>query len=257
MTRRYSLLSLVALCALPVAAFAADGSIKVNFKLEGTAPTPAKLAVDKDAAFCGPKGLVDETIKVGPKNGIQNIVMYMFTTTTKKAPESKAALEALAKEVKVDNMGCRYEPRVTAMHTSQSLVIGNPDPIGHNSKGELFKNQSFNDLIPAGGSVKKTFKEKEPRPMPLSCNIHPWMGGYLLIADHPYFGVSDANGDITIKNVPEGTHTFVIWHETGFVTKGNQKGKASEWKLGKIEVKVAGATDLGEFTIPQDVIKKK
>ncbi len=248
---------LLAALALPLSGFAADGSLKIKFTLEGKAPTPAKLNVDKDKEFCGPKMLVDESIKIGAGNAIQNIVMYMYVAPMKKAPESAAAMAALAKEVKVDNMGCRYEPRITLLHTSQTLIIGNPDPIGHNTNGNTFANPAFNELIPAGGSQKKTLTKNETRPMPLSCNIHSWMGGWILIRDNPYFGVSDKNGDLTIANIPEGTHTFVVWQEkAGFVVKGNQKGKTSEWKLGRMEVKVAGVTELGEFTIPLDVLDK-
>ena len=256
MTRR--LFTLLAIAALATPALAADGSLKLKFKLGGTPPTPAKLKIDKDVDFCGPKMLVDESIKVGASGELQNVVMWMYVAPGKKAPESTGAIAALAKEVKVDNAACRYEPRVTLLHTSQTLVIGNPDPIGHNSKGDTFANPAFNELIPAGGATKKTFNKTESRPMPLACNIHPWMSGWILIRDNPYFGVSDDKGVLTIKNVPEGKHTFVVWQEkAGFVTKATQGAKASEWKNGRMEVEVKGETDLGEFTVPLEVINKK
>ena len=255
---RRSVFALFAAAVLPLAAFGADGNVKLKFTLEGKAPTPAKLVIGKDAAFCGPKMLVDESIKIGSGGGVQNIVMYMFTSPTKKAPVGKSAVEALAKEVKLDNLGCKYEPRVVAMHTSQTLIIGNPDPIGHNTKGDTFSNPAFNELIPAGGSLKKTFTKNESRPMPLACNIHEWMGGYILIRDNPFFGVSNDKGEITIANVPAGDYTFVVWHESpGYVVKANKGGKAVEWKQGKMEVKVAGDTDLGEYTLPLESLQKK
>lgn len=248
----------IAVMAMPAFVSAADGSLKVKFKLGGAAPTPAKLKIDKDGDFCGPKMLVDESIKVGASGELQNIVMWMYVAPGKKAPESAGAVAALAKEVKVDNLGCRYEPRVTLLHTSQTLIIGNPDPIGHNSKGDTFANPAFNELIPAGGSTKKTFAKTESRPMPLACNIHPWMSGWILIRDNPYFGSSNDKGELTIKNIPEGKHTFVVWQEkAGFVIKGAQGAKTSDWKNGRMEVEVKGDTDLGEFTIPLDVINKK
>ncbi|QDU31629.1 hypothetical protein ETAA8_67890 [Anatilimnocola aggregata] len=254
-THRFA--AIVAAILLPTFALAADGSIKIKFKLDGEAPKPAKLTIDKDPAFCGPKMLVDESIKVGKDNALQNVVMYLYLAPGTKAPESAAALAALPKEVTVDNLGCRYEPRVTAMCTTQTLILGNPDPIGHNVKGDFFSNPSFNDLIPAGGSTKKTFAKNENRPMPLACAIHSWMGGYLLVRDNPYFGVSNAEGVLTIPNVPEGKRTFTIWQEkAGFVTKGIQGGKETAWKLGRMEVDVKGAMDLGEFAIPLSLLKK-
>jgi hypothetical protein len=255
-----SLFTVVAAGALfiPAAAFAADGSIKIKFTLDGKAPAPAKIIPDKDVAFCGPKMLVNESLKIGKDGGIQNVAMYLYLAPGTKAPESSAAVAALSKEVKLDNLGCRFEPRVVAMHTSQTLIVGNPDPVGHNTKCDLFANSSFNDLIPAGGSLKKTFTKTESRPMPVACSIHNWMGGYVLIRDNPFFGVSDENGVIEIKNVPEGKRTFTIWQEkAGFVPKAKQKGKEVMWKSGRIEVDVKGATDLGEFQVPLSVFEKK
>ena len=250
--------SLVALAILaPALTFAADGTVKIKFTLDGAVPTPPKIKQDKDVAFCGPKMLVDEGLVVGKEKGIQNIFVYL-TASGAMAPKSEAALKALPKEVKVDNLGCRYEPRVTLLHTSQTLIIGNPDPIGHNSKGDFFKNPGFNDLIPAGGSIKKELKLNESRPLPLSCTIHNWMGGYLLIRDNPFFGASNDKGEVTIANVPEGKHQFTIWHERpGYVTKAKQKGKDVAWALGKITIEVKGETDLGEFLIPVSTFDKK
>jgi hypothetical protein len=245
------ILALVCVCFLsPAITSAADGTLKIRFKYDGQAPKPQPIAGVAGVPFCGPLGLTDESLVVGPKGELQNIVMWMHTTSMNKAPENPAALKAFAKEVKVDNKNCRYEPRITMMHTSQTLVVGNPDPMGHNTKGDLFVNPSFNVLIPAGGSSPFKFPKPERRPMPLGCNIHPWMSGWLLIQDHPYYGASDANGSLTIANIPEGKYTFTIWHEKpGFVKQGKQNGKVSEWKTGRIDVTIAGDTDLGEFLI--------
>jgi hypothetical protein len=247
-----SLLCLAFAVVLLSRSLAAEGTLKVNFKLEGPAPKPKVVAGVGGVAFCGPLGLTDESLVVGKTGGVQNVVMWMHTTSTSKAPDNPAALKPLAKEAKVDNKDCRYQPRVVLVHTSQQLVIGNPDPIGHNSKGDLFANPSFNELIPSGGSAKiKLFTKSESRPMPLACSIHPWMSGWVLIKDHPYFGVSDANGDLKIEYIPEGTYTFVVWHErTGFVQKAKQQGKDVEWKKGQLSVKIAGETNLGEVVVP-------
>jgi hypothetical protein len=79
------------------------------------------------------------------------------------------------------------------------------------------------------------------------------MTAYLLIRDNPYFGTSNAKGELTISNIPEGEYTFVIWHEkTGLVRRAVQDGKRVEWKSGRMEAMIAGDTDLGTFEIPLD-----
>jgi Polysaccharide lyase family 4, domain II len=39
------------------------------------------------------------------------------------------------------------------------------------------------------------------------------MTAYWLVLDHPYFAVTDKDGNFEIKNVPAGTQKLVVWHE--------------------------------------------
>lgn len=179
--------------------------------------------------------------------------MWMWTSPTIKAPENAAATAALAPEVKLKIVGCRFEPHIVLLHTSQKLVIENTDAIGHNSHGLVFANTGFDELIPAGGTFRRNFPKEEPRPLLVGCHIHDWMSGYLSVRDNPYFGISNAKGELTIPHIPDGKHTFVIWQEKkGLVDRGTQDGKRFDWKLGRIEVMIAGDTDLGTFEIPLD-----
>lgn len=241
-----------------ISSLAADGSLKIKFTLEGEAPkAEAVFLHGTDAEFCASKSVVHESLAVGPKKEIQNVVMWLVTAPDQPAPHSEAAIKALAKEVKLQTLGCRYEPHITLVHTSQTLVISNPDPIRHAAKVDLFRNPSFNTLLPVGEAQKREFKEFENRPMPIATCAHLWMGGWILIRDNPYFGVSDAKGVLTIPHIPEGKHTFVIWHEKrGYVAGGTLGGKPQNFKQGKLEVTIAGNTDLGEMTIPLQVLAK-
>ncbi len=46
----------------------------------------------------------------------------------------------------------------------------------------------------------------------IGCNIHDWMSGIILVLPTPHFTVTDASGHYVLEDVPEGTHTLVIWH---------------------------------------------
>jgi hypothetical protein len=54
----------------------------------------------------------------------------------------------------------------------------------------------------------------------LSCNIHPWMRGWI-VATGDAAAVSAADGRFSIDNVPPGTYELRVWHETlkGFSQK--------------------------------------
>ena len=98
----------------------------------------------------------------------------------------------------VDNHGCRFEPHISILRVGQTLVVKNSDPVGHNTKADAFKNTSFNDLIPAGGEIKKIWDQAEVLPVKIGCSIHTWMGGYVLVRANPYAAVTDADVDILL-----------------------------------------------------------
>ena len=47
----------------------------------------------------------------------------------------------------------------------------------------------------------------------MTCDVHDWMKGYIVVADNPYVGVTGAGGKFEIKDVPAGSYTLEIWHE--------------------------------------------
>ncbi|MCU0704315.1 MAG: carboxypeptidase-like regulatory domain-containing protein, partial [Fimbriiglobus sp.] len=54
------------------------------------------------------------------------------------------------------------------------------------------------------------------RPTLFKCDIHPWMQGRLFVFDHPYYTLTDKEGNFELKNVPAGKWRIVYRHETGF-----------------------------------------
>jgi hypothetical protein len=54
----------------------------------------------------------------------------------------------------------------------------------------------------------------------LICNVHPWMSGYVHVFDHPFFAVSDKDGNFTISgDLPDGKYTVEANHlKSGTVT---------------------------------------
>ena len=245
MNKIWAIALLALLAAAP--AFGQEwGNLKAKFVLDGPAPTPAKLKIDKDVEFCGKFGLVDETTKVGKNGELADVVVYLQKKPAQIHPDFEAGLK---EEVKIDNAKCRFDGHVTFVRTGQKLIIGNSDPMGHNTKADFFNNQSFNDLIPAKGSITKVFQKAESTPSQISCSIHPWMSGRLLILDHPYAAVSNEKGELEIKNLPVGKHTFTVWHEPKFVT--NLGGKALK-RGGKWDVEIKkGDNDLGTLKVKQ------
>jgi len=230
-------LTVMSLFVLGLAASAnaqAWGDLEIDVFLKGD-HKPAKINPDKDQAFCGKGMLVEERLTVDPKTkAIANMVVYLQAGGQKVAVHPDYAKTAKEKRT-IDNKNCRFEPHVLAIRTGQPLVIGNADPIGHNTKAEFFDNPSFNDLIPAGGKVEKTFGKPEAGAVKFDCSIHTWMNAFVFVRDDPYIGVSDPKGHISIKNLPAGEWTFVVWNYANLpkVTidgKETTFGRGGKWK---------------------------
>jgi plastocyanin len=241
----------IALTALASAAIAQEwGDLDGTFLYKGTPPTPAKIKPEKDPEFCGKHDLVEEALVVNKQNnGLANVVVYLFDTGK---PKIHPDYDNAAKDkVTVDNENCRFSPHVLGIRVGQTLVIGNKDPIAHNTKGEFFNNNPFNDLIPAKSSIDKTFTKAEATPTDLSCSIHPWMKARLLIREDPYFAVSDKDGKFTMKNLPVGEHTFVVWSNK-FISNVTVNGKAPmpAWARGRVKMNIKpGQNSLGKVEV--------
>ena len=45
-----------------------------------------------------------------------------------------------------------------------------------------------------------------------TCDVHPWMRGFVVVTDHPFFAVSGDDGSFTIEKVPAGKYNVEAWH---------------------------------------------
>jgi hypothetical protein len=115
--------------------------------------------------------------------------------------------------VVLDQQKCRYVPRVLGIQVGQPLEIRNSDPLLHNVRAESTVNRPFDLGQPLQG-IKTTqrFTTREVM-IPVKCQVHAWMRGYIGVLEHPFFAVTDANGRFSIPQLPAGTYTIEAWHE--------------------------------------------
>jgi plastocyanin len=110
--------------------------------------------------------------------------------------------------------GCKYIPHVSGVMTGQKLVIRNSDPTLHNVHALPEKNEEFNQGQPFQGmELEKEFTTAEVM-VRFKCDVHPWMGAYMAVLDHPFFAVSGADGSFEIDGLPAGDYVVEAWHET-------------------------------------------
>jgi plastocyanin len=186
----------------------ANASVKGTVKFEGTAPKPSHIDMSQDP-FCAkahPTPATTEDIVVGADGGLANVVIYIsdgLAASTFQPPQQPAVLE---------QKGCQYKPHVLAMQANQKLDVVNGDQTTHNIHPSPNNNREWNMSQPPGVPLEQTFTRAEVA-IPVKCNVHPWMKGYIAVFKHPYFAVSDKNGGFDLKDLPPGTYTITAWQE--------------------------------------------
>lgn len=225
----------LAICSATTAADFATLKGQFLYGKEGTSiPTASKLNITKDVQVCGKHQLFDEQLVVNEENrGISNVVLWAF----KPKVVHESYKETANATVEINNKDCRFDPHVIAVRTGQTLRVGNPDPIGHNSMIGFLKNPPVNPIIPANGEVKFDLKKAELIPVKISCSIHPWMQGIVMVQDHPYVAITDEDGKFELANLPAGDLTLKVWHEkSGYIQSVNLDGKTASWKKGRYKL---------------------
>jgi hypothetical protein len=133
-----------------------------------------------------------------------------------------------------DQKGCMYSPHVAAVQVGQEMIVRNSDGVLHNVDAHPAKNQPFNFGQPVQGMEnKKVFTAPEVM-IPVKCDVHPWMHGWIGVQDHPYAAVTDEQGAFTFKDLPPGTYEIEAWHEKygtahQTVTVGAKESKTIEF----------------------------
>lgn len=233
---------------------AQDATLKMRFVYDGTPPNVPDIDPNKDKEFCGKHEIPNEKLIVNPENkGIQNVIVYVYTRSSgKDLPKTKSSPKTLT----LANDECRFEPHIVLARTGDTLKITNPDPIGHNANLNFIRNTAQNLMIPSGQEKEIALRDAEPAPIPVDCNIHPWMRAYVVVLEHPFADVSDKDGNITIEGLPSGKElTFAVRFEGGKLDEVKVDGKKTKWRRQRFEKELKpGENSMGDILVPSDAV---
>lgn len=143
--------------------------------------------------------------KTVPKT-LRNVMVYV------KSGLRDAKFEAKTEPVILNQIGCQYVPHVVAMMASQPLRVTNGDETNHNIHFLPKVNLEMNFSQPKKG-MKKDLTLQVEDVFKAKCDVHPWMGCYIRVFDHPFFAVTGKDGTFEIKNLPAGKYSIEAWHE--------------------------------------------
>ena len=139
------------------------------------------------------------------------------------------AFPAPSQHVTVDQKGLMFVPHIVAIQQGTTVEFLNSDSVAHNvfwpSIGGNKKLGHNLGTWPQG--QRQSFKFDAPGIVPLYCNVHPDMSGYLIVSPPPYFATTDKSGAYKIDNVPDGAYTVTAWNE-GAKAKSNPVNVAGD-----------------------------
>ncbi len=172
----------------------------------GTPPKARPIDMSKEpvCAKAHTTSATSQNVVTGPGNSLANVVVYISG--------GEQGSPAPAKEAKLDQKGCVYDPHVIAVQIGQELEISNSDPASHNVQASSKANPAFNRGQTAGAPpIEVKFDKAEF--VPLKCNIHPWMSAWVAVLSTSHSAISREDGSFTITGLTPGKYTVSAWHE--------------------------------------------
>lgn len=181
-----------------------NATIKGVVNFTGTAPEMKVPAKRKEAEFCKTKEVkYNAVIANGGK--LKDVFVRIENGSV------KGKFDVPKEPATIDQSDCMYSPRIQGAIAGQQIAIKNSDGTLHNVHTYKGVESWFNQAQPKGAdAISKDLED--PTIVKFKCDVHPWMTGFVVITDHPFFAVSGDDGSFTINKVPAGKYKVEAWH---------------------------------------------
>ena len=187
---------------------ATAGSIQGVVVFAGAAPPSTKLAIQGDpacsAAHPGSADAGDVLVRDGK---VENAFVYV-----EKGLEGRV-FERPKDAVVLDQQGCLFAPRIAGAQTGQPIEFVNSDPTLHNVHTQPQVSSGTNFGLAQRGARRAIHIDSAEVMVGVRCDVHPWMRAFVGVLDHPYFGITKADGAFRFEPLPAGAYTVTAWHE--------------------------------------------
>jgi len=197
------------------------------------------------------KDLLDQGPIVNPRNfGLKNAVVFLRRPDGIIWPIDDA--DKIRKDpLVIDAPLAAFDPHVAALYaewfdgknrgkTGQRCLMRNTSPYLQNYRA--FGNPKFNDgfninLPPQ--TEQEVAVQPQLLPILLVDDFYFWKKAYVFVFDHPYFAITNADGEFSIPRVPAGMQLKVMaWHEeVGWLL--GKEGRSVTFHAGKNVLDIA------------------
>jgi len=201
---RRALEALVCATGLALGGTAQAADITGAVTYTGQLPQRAKVPVTIDQYICGKDKDPDDLV-LGPKRGVQYAVVWIDN------PPAGAKWPAELPKVEMDQKGCVFVPRVAVVPVGGTVEFLNSDRLLHNLHSLSNDNPSFNRTQPRARTIPIRFTK--PELVTITCDLHSWMKSWVVVAEHPFYAVTDSAGAFRLSGVPPGKYRLRMWQE--------------------------------------------
>ena len=110
----------------------------------------------------------------------------------------------------IEQRDIAFQPHVLIVPVGATVGFPNRDRVRHHvysfSKARKF------DLKLYGQEESRTVLFDRPGVVPLGCNIHDSMSGFVFVTATPFAALTDQAGHVSITGIPAGIGTVRVWH---------------------------------------------
>ena len=172
--------------------------VRSRARSSSPAPVPAQKKIDVtiDQYVCGTEKDAGDLL-LSPQQGAAGTRWY-----GSRIRRPSAAAPAPAAKVEMDQNGCVFIPRVVVVPAGGTVDFLNSDRLLHNIHATPKLNVSFNRTQPKSRTIPVTFAK--PEIVRINCDLHSWMVGWVVVAAHPYYAITGADGQFSFDNLPPG-----------------------------------------------------
>lgn len=197
------------------------GSVTGKVTNADSVPFAEKISIQRDQAVCGESHLNPSSPGTG--SGVQGSIVWL-----EGIREGKEF--AFEKSPKLEQRGCQFLPHVQIVAPGTTMLITNDDAVLHNYHVTTAGTTVTNEAQPEGSPAHE-MTLKRPGLHQVVCDVHPWMKGFIMVAEHPYYAVTDQDGRFTLSDVPPGAYKLRIWRDDWHIEElKNAEGRIVSYK---------------------------
>jgi plastocyanin len=110
----------------------------------------------------------------------------------------------------MDQHNLMFVPEVLIVQTGTAVDFPNSDQVRHQVYS--FSGAKKFELALYAGRPHAPIVFDKVGLVTLGCNIHDNMLGYIWVTDSPWYGRSDAEGKLLLRDLPAGEYRVTVWH---------------------------------------------